>query len=382
MLYREIGRTGKKASIIGMGCEHLDRKPYEQVKSTLDAALAGGINMFDMFMPGQEVRGFLAKALGTRRKEVMIQGHIGASDVNQQYDISRDLPTVKRYFEDLLRLMGGYIDFGMLFFIDSEEDYKNVFESDIADYAQQLKQKGDIGHIGFSSHNPMTAMKAVNTGLPEMLMFSINPAYDMIAAEDDALALIGSGFDTSKFVGIDPIRAQLYTLCAQKGVGITAMKTLGAGKLISAEHTPFAKPLTVHQCLHYALSRPAVASVLPGCQTAEEVADVLRYFELSEAELDYTESLKSTGKSLQGVCVYCSHCQPCPAAIDIATVNKYLDIAKLDTGNIPPSIKSHYKHLSQRGSDCVECGNCEERCPFGVPIIANMKKAEELLNKD
>ena len=97
---------------------------------------------------GKSVRENIAKALGTRRKDVMIQGHIGSTDVNQQYDISRDLPTVKCYFEDMLRIFG-HIDFGMMFFIDSEDDYRGVFETGFADYVLKLKRDGDIGHIGF-----------------------------------------------------------------------------------------------------------------------------------------------------------------------------------------------------------------------------------------
>jgi len=379
MIYREIGKTGKKASIIGLGCEHLDRKPYEQVKNTIDAAIAGGINIFDIFMPGAEVREFLSKALGSRRNEVLIQGHIGSTDIGQQYDISRDLPTVKRFFEDHLRLCNGYIDFGMLFFIDSDDDYKNVFETGIADYALKLKEKGDIGHIGFSSHNPATAIKAVNTGLVEIMLFSINPAFDIIHTDDSIFTHLDKGFDTDRFTGLEPKRAQLYRLCEQKNVGITVMKALGAGKLISAEHTPFKKPLTAAQCVHYALSRPAVASVLPGCKTPEEIQDVLKYFDLNEEELDYTDVLSSIGTGMKGSCFYCSHCQPCPGNIDIAAVNKYLDITLLDTAAIPPSIRSHYQNLSHKGNECIKCGSCENRCPFGVPVILNMEKAEKLL---
>jgi len=379
MIFREIGKTGKKASVIGHGCEHLDRKPYEQVKSTIDAALECGINIFDMFMPGQEVREFLAKALGSRRKDIMIQGHICSVDIKQQYDISRDMPTVQRFFEEHLRLCGGYIDFGMLFFIDSEDDYKNVFETGIADYALKLKEKGDIGHIGFSSHNPVTAIKAVNTGLPEIMMFSLNPAFDIIPTGESIFTHLENGFNAESFVGVEPKRAELYRLCEQKNVGITVMKALGAGKLISPEHSPFKKPLTVGQCIHYALSRPAVVSVLPGCQTPEEIHDVIKYLELSDAERDYTEILSSIRGGLHGSCVYCSHCQPCPAEIDIATVNKYLDIALLDSANVPPSVRSHYKSLKHNGVDCTKCGSCENRCPFDVPIISNMEKAEKLL---
>ncbi len=374
MQYREIGKTGKMGSIIGLGCENLDGKPYETVKDTIYAALDNGINLFDVFMPGGEVRENIAKALGSRRNEVMIQGHIGSTDIRQQYDISRDMPTVKKYFESLLKIFG-YIDFGMMFFIDSEEDYKGVFETEFASYVQSLKQQGYIKHIGFSSHNPVMATRVINTGLPEMMLFSINLAFDLYPVKQNTLDELLKGLDKNAFCGFDPTRAALYTLCEQKNIGITVMKTLGAGKLISAEHTPFDKPLTAAQCIHYALTRPAVASVLIGCKTPDEVIDTLKYLDLSDSERDYTHVMNTLRNDFRGKCVYCSHCLPCPAEIDIAAVNKYLDIARLDIENVPPSIHSHYMGLIKSGKDCIGCGSCEKRCPFGVPIIKNMEEA-------
>ncbi len=378
MEYREIGKTGRKSSIIGLGCEHLDGKPYEQVDETINAALEQGINIFDVFMPGREIRENIAKALGSRRKDVMIQGHIGSTDIGQQYDISRDLPIVQRYFEDILRIFGGYIDFGMMFFIDSEDDYKGVFETGFADYVQRLKRQGDIGHIGFSSHNPEMAMRVINTGLPEMLLFSINLAFDLYPSEAYVLDELDHGFNSTAFRGINPKRAALYKICEQKGVGITVMKTLGAGKLLSAEHTPFQHPMTVAQCIHYALTRPAVASVMLGNKTRDEVLNSVHYLDMSDSERDYTPVLGTLRNDFKGNCVYCNHCQPCPADIDIAAVNKYLDIARLDEENIPPSIRSHYSGLAYGGGACIGCGSCETRCPFDVPIIDNMAAAARI----
>lgn len=377
MEYREIGKTGKKSSIIGLGCEHLDGKPYEQVRETVDAALENGINIFDVFMPGKEVRENIARALGERRSEVMIQGHIGSTDIRQQYDISRDLPVVKKYFEDLLRIFG-YIDFGMMFFIDSEEDYKGVFETGFADYVQKLKQQGYIRHIGFSSHNPVMAARVIKTGLPEMMLFSINLAFDLYPAETNALNELNQGLDKNAFCGFDPTRAALYTLCEKMNIGITVMKTLGGGKLVSAEHTPFDRPLTVTQCMHYALTRPAVASVMVGCQSREQVLDAVQYLNTSDSERDYTHVMNTLRNDFKGNCVYCGHCQPCPVGIDIAAVNKYLDIVRLDTENISPSVQSHYQGLAHSGKECIGCGNCEKRCPFDVPIRTNMAEAARI----
>ncbi|MDD4796386.1 MAG: aldo/keto reductase [Eubacteriales bacterium] len=378
MEYRQIGATDARGSIIGLGCEHLDGKPYQQVRDTIDAALERGINLLDVFMPGDEVRGNIARALGSRRRDVMIQGHIGSTDVAQQYDISRDMPVVQRYFEQMLRTFGGYIDFGMMFFIDSEQDYHDVFDKGIADYARRLKQQGDIGHIGFSSHNPEIAMRVIQTGLPETMLFSINLAFDLCPADAHVLQEMERGFDAAAFRGIDPKRAALYKLCEQNGVGITVMKTLGAGKLLSAQHTPFAQPMTIAQCIHYALTRPAVSSVLLGCQTRDEVLDALGYLDASDSERDYTHVLGTLRNDFKGNCVYCNHCLPCPAEIDIAAVNKYLDIARLDEDHVPPSVRSHYAGLARGGDACIACGHCQQRCPFGVPVIDNMAAAARI----
>lgn len=378
MVYRELGGTGREVGVIGLGCEHLDNKPYEQVKETVDAALSYGVNILDVFMPGAEVRSNISRALGSRRGDVYIQGHIGSTDLNQQYDISRDLPAVKKYFEDMLRLFGGYIDFGMMFFIDSENDYKNIFETEFIGYVEKLKRDGDIRHIGFSSHNPETAAKAVETGLPEMMMFSVNPAFDMLPSDAYTLDHFEKGFGADLFRGLDPYRARLYKLCRQKNVGITTMKTLGAGKLLSREHCPYAEPMTIPQCIEYALSRPAVASALIGCKTAEEVRGVMGYLDCADSEKDYSRALRGVRNDFTGNCLYCGHCQPCPAGIDVASVNKYLDIASLDAANVPPSVKSHYLSLGKGGADCERCGNCEERCPFGVRVMDNMRKAAEI----
>lgn len=377
MEYRQIGRTGLQAGVVGLGCEHLDGKPYAVVEETIHAALDNGINLMDLFMPGEEVRSNIGRALAGRRDRMMIQGHISSVDLNQQYDISRDPAVCRRYFETLLRcLRTDYIDFGMLFFVDSAADYSAAFESDILEYAQDLKRRGVIRAIGASSHNPVTARRIVESGVVDLLMFSINPAFDMMPPDSELEKMIGAPGEL--MTGMNPVRAELYRLCEQRGVGITVMKSLGAGKLISPEHTPFCKPLTVAQCIHYALTRPAVVSALVGCCSAAQVREAVGYLELSDAERDYAPIVGSRRNDFKGNCVYCNHCRPCPAGIDIAAVNKYLDIAKLEESTIPPSIAQHYRALEHTASQCIGCGSCEKRCPFGVPVIENMKLAARL----
>lgn len=378
MEYRKIANTGMSASVIGLGAEHLDGKPYAVVEETIHAALDHGINIMDMFMPGDEVRKNIGKALGNRRKDIIIQGHIGSVDLSQQYDISRDLPTCKRYFEKLLDNLGtDYIDVGMLFFIDSDEAFEQIHSNGIVDYALELKEKGIIRAIGTSSHNPSIVRKLLETGVVDLMMFSINPAFDMTPAGTDVLSTF-EDLSEQQYVAIDPVRTELYKYCEQKGIAITVMKTLGGGRLLSAEHSPFKKAMTVAQCIHYALTRPGVVSTMIGCQSAKQVEEAVAYLNTTSGQRDYMDIISNYQGELSGKCVYCNHCQPCPVDIDIAMVNKYLDIATLDTTNIPPSIVQHYRSLPANGADCIACGNCEDKCPFSVPVINNMQLAGDL----
>jgi predicted aldo/keto reductase-like oxidoreductase len=142
------------------------------------------------------------------------------------------------------------------------------------------------------------------------------------------------------------------------GVGITVMKPLGGGKLISKEHTPFNEPMTVAQCIHYALTRPAVASVLPGCKTGAEVLDAVSYLDKGNGERDYAPLLGTLRNDFLGNCVYCGHCQPCPEQIDIAAVNKYLDIAGWTKNNpvLRPFPLQRLVRKWRRLRRCKSCG--------------------------
>lgn len=378
---RFVGKTGIAVSEIGLGCEHLQGLPKEQVKEVCEAALSSGINIFDVFMSEPNVRDFIGEAIQGRRENVCIQGHIGAAWKDGQYARTTDPKECQFFFKDLLsRLKTDYIDFGMLHFVDTEEDYKKVFESDMLQYALKLKAEGRIKALGMSSHNPVTAKRAVETGLLDLIMFSLNPAFDLLpeVAIDDLFKF--NTFTEHQFYGIDPLREKLYETCEKMGVGITAMKTLAGGMLFSEKMNLFGAPLNEYQCIQYALDRPAVASALIGCRTPDEVYKAVHYEKASDSEKDYSVVLGKAGAySVQGKCMYCNHCLPCPKHIDIAAVNRYLDLSV--PGAVPPTIQAHYNALDAHGSDCIACGACEERCPFQVKVRERMSEAAAVFGK-
>lgn len=382
MQTRTIGKTGIDASIIGLGGKHLDNQPQSVVDEVISAALDYGMNIMDLFMPGDVVRTNIGRALKGRRDKMLIQGAIGSVDLREQYDTSRNLDECRRYFENLLRCLDtDYIDFGMLFFVDSQEDIDALLDNGVVEYARMLRQAGVIKAMGASVHNPETACRLVESGLVEMLLFSINPAFDLMPGILDIKTMVSDGF-ASEISCIDPKRAELYRLCQSRDIGITVMKAYGAGKLLSPEHCPFSQALTPGQCIHYALTRPAVSSVLIGCRSRQELDAAVAYLDMSEEERDYSQAISTLKDGAKegfiGSCVYCNHCLPCPAGINIASVNKYLDIARLDETAVPPATAMHYRELTAHGSDCTACGSCEERCPFGVKVTDNMRDAARL----
>ncbi len=383
MNYRKLGRTGMTVSEISLGCEHLQGKDYDLIKQVIDAAIDAGINYMDVFMSEPNVRTNIGKALAGRRDKVMIQGHIGSCWVDGQYKVSRDIDECRVAFEDLLtRLQTDHIDVGFIHFVDKQQDWDSLRDSQMMQYALSLKEQGTIRAIGMSSHDPITAKKAVESGLIDVLMFSLNPAYDLVPGDRDMTEVFTEVLEGKKqdftSLTLDPARAELYRACEERGVAITVMKSLAMGTLLSQVRSPLGIALTEAQCLHYALSRPAVAAVMVGMQRACEVAEAVKYYDLPEQERDSGRILGTLGMfNSQGRCMYCNHCLPCPAEIDIAAVNKYLDLVELD-GKPAASVKEHYLALGNTASACLGCGACEERCPFGVSVTQRMARAVDV----
>ncbi len=381
MNYRDLGNTGLKVSEIGMGCEGFAEDHCRNAQVLFDLAEENGINYFDLYTSNPEVRASVGKALKGRREKFIIQSHICSVWKDGQYKRSRQIDEVKAGFEEMLTLLKtDHIEVGMIHYVDSLKDWENIINGPVLAYVLELKKAGIIHHIGLSSHNPQVALEAVNSGHIEVLMFSVNPCYDLQPASEDVEDLWRDENYAAPLVNMDPERQQLYETCQRLGVGITVMKAFGGGDLLDASMSPAGKALTANQCLHYALTRPAVSTVLAGTHTAEQLRISLAYEDASEEEKDYAAALASFPNiSWKGHCMYCSHCAPCPQAIDVASVTKYLNLAKAQ-GEVPETVREHYALLPHHAGECIQCGACETRCPFEVSIMENMKAAKEMFS--
>ena len=379
MNYRKLGNTGLTVSEIALGGEWLERKSAEQVKAVVDACRAVGINTIDCFMSEPNVRSNLGDAIKGEREKWVVQGHIGSAWHNGQYVRTRKVEEAKVAFQDLLdRFHTDYMDLGMIHFVDRPDDWQAVLNGGLMDYAIELKQSGAIRHIGLSTHNVDIARAAVEHGVVEVLLFSVNPGYDLLPSEEN----VGQPDENAPILrGMDAKRADLYRLCEERGVGITVMKCFGGGRLLDEKRSPFGVALTPVQCIHYCLTRPAVATVMLGFDNPAEVPASIAYETATDAEKDYAAVLaKSPRETYYGQCTYCGHCKPCPVNIDIAMVNKLYDLATAHE-EVPATVREHYNALEVKASACLHCGKCETRCPFHVRVAEQMKTVAAFLGK-
>ncbi len=379
MNYRKLGNTGLMVSEIGLGCEGFAENDYQMTDTLLNEAEKVGINYFDVYASNPQMRAAIGKALSGRREKFYIQSHICSIWKNGQYLRTRHLDEVKAGFEESLRLFQtDYIDVGMIHYCDALSDWQKIIDNGILDYAKELKAQGKIRHIGLSSHNPLVAAEAAKTGDIEVLMFSINPVYDLQPPSENVEDLWADETYTNTYENMDPDRQKLYELCQSRGVGITVMKAFAGGDLLNAELSPAGVALTAEQCIHYCLTRPAVSCVLAGAHSLEQLKDSLKYETATDEEKDYATAFASFPKiSWNGHCMYCSHCAPCPVEISVADVTKFLNLA-LAQDDVPETVREHYKALEHHAGECIKCGACESRCPFGVEIRQNMDKATEI----
>ena len=350
MEYRKLPHGKELISVLGLGMGGIQHTPAEEIEAIIRKAIDNGINFFDLCAGGAVYEPF-GKAIKEQREKVFIQCHFGAVyDENGEYGWCRDFDTIKKTFLWELETLGtDYADFGFLHCVDQDEDFQKLVEIGLLDYLKELKANGTIRHIGFSSHTPSVANRIIDTGLVDMMMFSINPAYDFEKGDEYGIGSVSERF-------------ALFRRCESEGVGISVMKPFFAGQLLSAEHSPFGAALTHAQCLQYAIDRPGVITAVPGVQTMEHLDMLLGFLTAADEEKDYSVIGSFDADTISGTCVYCNHCQPCPAGIDIGLINKYYDLALADD----TIAANHYDKLSVKADACLHCGHCESRCPFSV----------------
>ena len=364
MEYRINRRTGDRISVLGLGASSIAKAGEKEGVETLRLALENGINYYDLAAGEADCFPYYGAAFADVRHQVLYQIHFGANYVTGKYGWTTKLDAVKASIDwQLKALKTDYIDYGFIHCLDEMSDWDSYVENGVLDYIQTLKKDGIVRHIGMSSHTPALVHKGLDTGLLDMVMFSINPAYDYHHGE----YANGSADE----------RSGLYRRCEAEGVGISVMKAFSGGQLLDAKTSPFKQALSEYQCIQYALDKPGVLTVLPGIRSKADLEKVLGFLTATDEEKDYSVIGGFAPADAEGKCVYCNHCQPCPAELDVALINKYYDLALAGDA----LANHHYRQLEKKAEDCTGCEHCNDRCPFHVDQCSRMKEIADYFKK-
>lgn len=369
MRYTKLGRTGLDVSVIGIGMEHLRGQPRKTVVSVVREAVERGVNYFDVIFAMADYLDNMAAAFKGQRDRVLLTAHLGSTEKMGQYLKSRSVRRCETFFLDYLRRVGtDYVDILFLHNFNSTADWERVVKpGGILELAQRFREEGKARVIGISGHYAEPLKMAVESEQVDVVMFPI-----------------------SLFNHAMPGRQALVDLCIQEGIGLVAMKPYGGGKLLNHRgtlrvpkyqtsgetfKTRITSEIAPAQCLSYVQAQLGVSVALTGVKNKAELTAAIRALEATEAERDFSDLLTRFGRYQEGECVYCNHCLPCPTVIDIGQVLRMVDLAQW---GVTRDLQRAYDGLSVHASACTACEACETRCPFGVEIVANMRRAVRL----
>jgi len=221
-------------------------------------------------------------------------------------------------------------------------------------------------------------LKAIDSGSIDVLMYPVNPAFDVL--DDDEMrnkeiieTIWDAAFDfkAEGRSGARP-RRSVYAECERRGVGLVAMKPFGGGFIFNAEKDAGFTPVNL---ISYALAQTGVSTVAPGCTKPDEIEEILTYYTGCDAERDYSPAVARSRWSVMENCQYCNHCLPCGAGINIGQVNRLLDKLVFNADPDADIVRGQYLALPVKASACLECGDCMKRCPFLVKVPNRMKQA-------
>ncbi|MCX7711664.1 MAG: aldo/keto reductase [Clostridia bacterium] len=323
MQYKILGKTGLKVSVIGFGGIPIQRLSMDEAKKVIWKAEEMGINFIDTARGYTISEEYIGEALKGRRNQWIIATKSMARD---EESMAKDIET------SLRNLQTEYVDLYQMHNVKTQAEYDKVFGEGGA-YAALLKAKeqGKIRHIGASFHD-MGMMKFMmeNTAI-ESVMYPYNI--------------------------VETQAKELFERAAELDVGVIAMKPMAGGSIEDGSLG-----------MKFILGNEHITTAIPGMASIEEVeanaaAGNGSIVFTSEEERKIEEITESLGSEF---CRRCGYCAPCPQEIDIPTM--FLLVGYKKRYDLGDWAEARYSGCKKHAEDCIECGSCEPRCPYNLPV--------------
>ena len=357
MQYRRLGRTNLNVSVIGFGAIKLRHISVDEAIETISKALDMGVNFIDTARNYRDSERKVGMAIKQRRDQVYIATKTSARD----YDgAMRDIET------SFKELDTDKIDLMQLHTVSSEEAYKAVMSRNGALKAlRKVQAQGAVDHIGLSIHRAHDVMrKAIESDEFETLMVAYSP------------------------LDQEGIEREILPMAKEHNMGVIIMKPLSGGLLASpdaAEKTKPERDSIVFGSLWYIISNDAVTTVIPGMQRVREVEENVPVGDITGKmpEEEVLKLMREIGKlgiefRYGQACLRCAYCQPCPEGIVIPDVFRAYDIYTSYSEDLKYMGIELYKSLPVSPEACIECGECEEKCPASLRIPERLKMVMEV----
>jgi len=344
---RRLGRTEMQVSRIGFGGMTIPKVGVKQALATINRAIDLGVNFIDtarVYGQGDSERK-IGRVMEDRRDKV----YLSSRTPDTTYDGIRTAID-----ESLEALRTDYIDLYEAHDVSNSARYEPLMRNGGGLQAlQDAKEEGKIRHIGFTSHNWDLIRKMIRSDQFEAGLITYNLANR--EAEE-----------------------QVVGLAEEHDVGLFIMKVFGNASLFELAPPDEDRKPTVEECLRFALSNQRLPLILTGVKSPEEIEQNVgianNYQPLSAAE---QRDLRDFGDRLgRGYCYGCEYCLPCPQRIDIPAILQLLDHQERISWELPQGKKS-YSEFDATIEDCIDCEQCEERCPQNLPVRERLLKAHE-----
>jgi len=371
MRYTTYGKTGLRVSRLGFGAMRLPVTPtpdgkeqveYDKSTPLIRRAMERGVNFIDTHHNYHYCQSEIAIGLaleGLDRSKVIIQTKTPA-----YRDLAPGESHRSRLDEGLKRIKSDYFD---IYFMHSLNwaTFEKVGDAYMKEMAK-ARDEGVIRHLGFSTHASYEdIVKIVDTGFFECMLCQYNL--------------------------LDLSNEEAIAYAKAHGLGVSIMGPVGGGRLATpnelTRYMPGEKGDAPAAALRFVWDNPNVDIAVSGMSAIEQVDENVRTADiaapLSDDERRRIAEIRLERKKLADLyCTGCQYCMPCPNGVNIPRVFEYMNWVRV-YGLAEDTAKEHYAWMKERGKDaskCVECGQCEPKCPQRIPIIRQLKESHKSLS--